>query len=265
MPRNNGNQKLGRRAWTAAVSLIAALGLGPPSAGAEGTAIPEMSDLSKIRGVVRPAAQAVLSSQIQARIEALPFKEGQRFDRGSILVRLDCAKYLAELAAARAEHEARKKTLINNLGLIKLNAIGDLEIDMSKAEVKKSLAGVKVAAVNVRGCRVRAPFSGRVVQLMVHEHESVFPNDQLLSILDDTRLEIELILPSKALAWLKRGTAFEFLVDETGLSYAAAIDQIGANVDPVSQTVRVIGVFSNHPARVLAGMSGTAHFLAETP
>ena len=220
----------------------------------------KLSVLNSIRGIVKPSSEAILSSQIQGRIRRLPFKDGQRFKKGSTLVQLDCEKYKAELAAARAEHEARKKTLHNNLELSKLNAIGTLEVQVSKAEVKKALAAVRIAQVNVRGCRIKAPFSGRVVKVLVNEHENVFPNDELLGILDDRRLEIELILPSKSLAWLKKGTGFKFIVDETGRTYAAKVQEIGASVDPVSQTMRVTGVFRGARKDVLAGMSGTATF-----
>jgi multidrug efflux pump subunit AcrA (membrane-fusion protein) len=116
----------------------------------------------------------------------------------------------------------------------------------------------------VNGCTVRAPFPGRVVKMIVNEHENVFPNDQLISLLDDSLLEIELILPSKSLAWLKVGTTFEYTVDETGLRYPATVQDIGANVDPASQTVKVKGLFRTQPDNVLAGMSGTASF-AESP
>jgi membrane fusion protein, multidrug efflux system len=98
---------------------------------------------------------------------------------------------------------------------------------------------------------------------MVNEHENVFPNDKLLSLLDDTSLEIELVLPSSSLAWLKRKAKFTFAVDETHKGYAARIKEIGANVDAASQTIKVIGVFDALPADVLAGMSGSAKFMEQ--
>lgn len=218
------------------------------------------AELRTIRGVVKATAQATLASQVQGRIKRLPVKEGQRFKRGAVLVALDCSMYQAELASARAEHRGKKKTYENNLQLAEHQAVGHLELDISKAEVDKALAAVKAAQVNVNGCTVRAPFPGRVVRTIVNEHENVFPNDQLISLLDDSRLEIELILPSKSLAWLAVGTPFEYTIDETGQRYAAKVRDIGANVDPASQTVRVKGLFQKKPRNVLAGMSGTAKF-----
>jgi len=222
------------------------------------------AELSTIRGVVKATAQATLASQVQGRISQLPFKEGQRFKKGALLVALDCSKYEAELASAQAEYRGRRKTYENNLRLAKHDSVGTLEIDVSQAEPEKAFAAVSATQVNVKGCTVRAPFPGRVVKTIVNEHENVFPNDQLISLLDDSLLEIALILPSKSLAWLKVGTPLEYAVDETGLRYPAVVQDIGANVDPASQTVKVKGLFRTQPDNVLAGMSGTASF-AELP
>jgi RND family efflux transporter MFP subunit len=234
----------------------------PAQAGAKPEFPPTSStaELSTIRGVVKATAQATLASQVQGRISRLPFKEGQRFKRGAVLVALDCSKYEAELASADAEYRGKRKTYENNLRLAEHHAVGQLELEVSQAEADKAAAVVKAAQVNVSGCIIHAPFPGRVVKTIVNEHENVFPNDQLISLLDDSLLEIELILPSKSLMWLKVGTAFEYAVDETGRRYPAVVQDIGANVDPASQTVKVKGVFRKQPANVLAGMSGTASF-----
>jgi RND family efflux transporter MFP subunit len=222
------------------------------------------AELSTIRGVVKPTAQATLASQVQGRISRLPYKEGQRFKKGALLVALDCSKYEAELASAQAEYRGKIKTLENNLRLSKHQAVGQLELEVSQAEAEKASAAVRAAQVNVNGCTVLAPFPGRVVKTLVNEHENVFPNDQLISLLDDSQLEIELIVPSKSLVWLKVGLPFEYSVDETGLRYHALVQDIGANVDPASQTVKVKGLFRSKPDSVLAGMSGVASF-AEVP
>jgi RND family efflux transporter MFP subunit len=218
------------------------------------------AELNTIRGVVKATAQATLASQVQGRISQLPYREGQRFKKGALLVALDCSRYEAELASAQAEYRGKKKTYENNQRLAAHHAVGKLELEVSEAESDKAAATVKAAQVNVKGCTVRAPFEGRVVKMIVNEHENVFPNDQLLSLLDDSQLEIELIMPSKSLAWLKVGTGFQYTIDETGERHAAIVQDIGANVDPASQTVKVKGQFSIQPANVLAGMSGTASF-----
>ena len=218
------------------------------------------TELGNIRGLVKPQYEALLSSEITARIVDLPYREGQRFRRGDILIRFDCSLYNAELSSARAEHEAQEKTPKNNLELAKLDAVGKLDVDVSGSKVKKAAADMNVARVKVSRCVMRAPYDGRVVKLEVNEHEAVAPDQKLMRILDDRQLKIELIVPSKWLTWLKVGAGFSFKLDETGQTHPAKVIELGAAVDPVSQTIRLQGIFSAAAPGVLAGMSGTAGF-----
>jgi multidrug resistance efflux pump len=98
------------------------------------------AQLSTIRGVVKATAQATLASQVQGRISRLPFREGQRFKKGALLVALDCSRYQAELASAQAEYRGKKKTYENNVRLAEHRAVGQLELEVSQAESEKAAA-----------------------------------------------------------------------------------------------------------------------------
>jgi RND family efflux transporter MFP subunit len=218
------------------------------------------SDLQTVRGIVKPLVEAVIASEIQALVKRMPFRDGDRFNKGDLLVEFECAKYRAEWEAAQAESEARQKTVVNNEELASLHGIGRLEVEISRAELKKAQAVLKRAQIIVQGCRISAPFAGQVVKTLVHPHESVNPYDDLISIANNQSLDIELILPSSSLRWIKKNSSFSFMIDETQEAYPAEVVEIGARVDPVSQTIRVFGRFNQHPTGVLAGMSGSANF-----
>lgn len=66
----------------------------------------------------------------------------------------------------------------------------------------------------------------------------------LLDILNDSVLELDVVVPSKRLVWLKPDHAFQAAIDETGKTY------------PVSRTVRVAGAIGGHFPELTAGMSG---------
>ncbi|MBA3613193.1 MAG: efflux RND transporter periplasmic adaptor subunit [Nitrospirales bacterium] len=218
------------------------------------------SDLQTVRGIVKPVVEAVIASEIQALVKGMPFRDGDAFKKGDLLVEFECAKYRAELSAAQADLEARQKTVINNEELASLHGIGRLEVDISQAELKKAQAVLKRAQVIVQGCRIPAPFAGQVVKTLVNPYESVNPYDDLVSIVSNQDLDIELIVPSSSLRWITRKQSFSFNIDETQEAYPAEVVEIGARVDPVSQTIRVFGRFHQHPTGVLAGMSGSAEF-----
>jgi multidrug efflux pump subunit AcrA (membrane-fusion protein) len=140
------------------------------------------------------------------------------------------------------------------------NALGKLELDIARAREAKAAADLGAIRVRLDQCSVVAPYDGRVVEILVREHETPAPGNPVLSILSDGVLEIEIIVPSSWLAWIKTGTAFEFAIDETGTRHDAVIERLGAAVDPVSQTIKIVGRLAQHDARILPGMSGTARF-----
>lgn len=213
-----------------------------------------------VRGLIKPVDRAVISSEIAAKIDELPFKSGDRFKKGDVLVGFECSFYRADLASADAAYQSRKHIYENNKELLALNAISDIDVSISKSEMQVARADRTMKAIRVNQCKIKAPYSGRVIEVAINEHETVPVDREILSILNDRDLEIELIVPSNWLNWLKVGEPFSFIIDETGKILDAKVAKIGAVVDPVSQTIKLTGKFDDDIEEVLSGMSGTAQF-----
>ena len=166
----------------------------------------------------------------------------------------------AALANARATAiESQSKTR-----LVKHGAAGKDEAAIAIVALAKANAELEVHKVRLAGCEVLAPYAGRVVELNVRAMELPPADRPLLVFLDTERLELEMVVPSNWINWLKSGANLMFTVDETGLTHAASIARIGAEVDPVSQTLRVTAEFPSPPPQLLPGMSGTARFAGES-
>ena len=112
----------------------------------------------------------------------------------------------------------------------------------------------------MRRCKIRAPFNGRIAGLNAHLFETPERGARILQVVDSTSLEVDMILPSQWLKWLKPGMSFEVAVEETGASAIAEVVRIAAVIDPVSQTVKVTGRLTGATAGVLPGMSGPVLF-----
>lgn len=227
---------------------------------AEAAANPLQPTKLPIRGIVRPVHQAAISVDLPVRVTKLHFREAQAFKKGDVLVTLDCERLTAEQAAMEAVHREMRLVLESNTYLDRRGAIGKVEVEVSRARVDKAKAEAQALAARLRQCTVTAPFDGRIAELKINEHEIPASGQPFISIVDETTFEIDLIVPSAWLKSLVAGTTFKFIVDETGLSYTAQVLRIGAAVDPVSQTVKLIAAFAHRDGRVLAGMSGTATF-----
>jgi membrane fusion protein, multidrug efflux system len=212
------------------------------------------------RGVIRPWHEVKIAVELVAKIKTLPLRVGDRFEKDAILLEFDCARFQADLRAAKAteaEHVALHRT---NVTLRQHRAAGSNEVEISRARLAKAVAEAESLSLRINQCRIVAPFAGRIAERMIDLHELPQANQPLLRIVNDGELEIALIVPANWLRWLKVDAAFDFTLDDTGASGKASVTRLGAAVDPVSQTVEIFARLKGAAGHVLPGMSGTAHF-----
>ncbi|MEM0899023.1 MAG: HlyD family efflux transporter periplasmic adaptor subunit [Pseudomonadota bacterium] len=213
-----------------------------------------------IRGVVRSPKRIPITTDITVPILEVPFSEGETFAEGEMLLDLDCTRLQAQRNAARAAHRAAAVELRQKRHLLKYGAAGRGEVDLASAEASRSFSEIEAIEAGMRDCTINAPFAGRVVELFVRPTQRTPSGEVMLTIIDNSELEIELVVPSNWLRWVEKGQLFTFEVDETGQALEAVVARTGAEVDPVSQTVKLYGRFNSDADRVLAGMSGNARF-----
>ncbi len=210
-----------------------------------------------------PSTQAQISTELQLPVIELTVKEGDSFRTGQVLVRFDCERLQAEWDAAKATGREMQASFESADYLSQKGAAGRLEVEIAKARLDKADAEQRALAARLKQCSIVAPFDGRVTELAVQAHEVPQTGRPVISIVEESSFEIDLIAPSAYLQWIKSGQKLRFAVDETGSTYDAAIVRIGALVDPVSQTVKLTAAMSPGDRRVVSGMSGTAIFSAE--
>lgn len=249
----------GPAAVVAQVPAASPVATAPAAAG--GPAKPSLEQ-REIRAQLAPHRFTTLAAEIGAKINRLPVQEGGAFKAGQTLVSFDCSLQQAQLNKARAALTGADKTWGANKRLAELNSVGKVELDVSEAEVLKNQAEVAAMGTMLGKCNIAAPFAGRVAEQKVREQQYVQAGQPILDIIDDSVLEIEFLVPSKWLAWIKPGYAFSVSIDETRKSYPAKVQRIGARVDPVSQSVKLVATINGKFAELIAGMSGRVNLVA---
>ncbi len=224
-----------------------------------------------VRGVIAPQLMATIASRMTAGIVSMPYRVGQSFGKGAMLAKFDCSITQAQYAAANAATAAYKKTYDTNVELDAYQAVGKNEVGVSKANLGKAVAEGRAVAAELGQCAVYSPFSGTVVEEIAHSHEVAATGQPLMKIQSNSALEVQLIVPSSWMTWMKPGVPFSFKVDETGATVTGSVTRLGASVDPVSKTIRITGsvkrdgtvpVKRDGTLPILPGMSGTASFEA---
>lgn len=214
----------------------------------------------QIHAIISSETSATISSPMAGLVDNLFIKEGSTFKKDSVLLQFDCRTQLANLQKAQADLNFAQINRDSYTKLSNLGAASAMKVAESKANFEKSQADLKIAQKEVSDCEIKAPYDGQVTELYVHQNESVQLYQKLFDIFDNKALVAEVLVPSDWLAWLKQGSTFQLAVDETNKTYTVTVNRIIQEVDAVSRSVKVIGIFSNIPDDVQAGMSGDATF-----
>ncbi|NQV99468.1 MAG: HlyD family efflux transporter periplasmic adaptor subunit [Rhodospirillales bacterium] len=217
------------------------------------------------RALIQADSEVTLSTEIAGRIIELPFREGDRFANNQTLIRFDCRAHEGRLQVSLASLKAEKLKLENQIRRAELNSAGALEVGLAEADVEKALGEVATSRFVVDKCHIRAPFQGRIVELSARRHETVSAGAALMRIVDDTRFEVKIVVPSSWLSWLKQGSPFEIRIDETGESVRGKVTRMGAVIDAVSQSLTVFSTLETPGHNLVPGMSGVARFQRPRP
>jgi len=237
--------------------VIAAAGAMLPAAA---LAAPGDSGSRDIRVQVVADTSATIGAPMSGRLVQFPLHDGERFKQGDVLAKFFCAEKEGTLAHARALLAGRREVFASKQKLHNLGTSSEVEYRVAEADAAEAAADVQTAQAATDSCVVTAPFDGRVASVFTHNFQFLATGAPLIEILSDTDLNLELILPSQWLAWLKPGTPFQVTIDETGKTYQAQLARLSGKVDAVSRSIKVYGHIDQPDDALLPGMSGQARF-----
>ena len=223
-------------------------------------------EIQPIRAQLSPVRYTTVAAELSAKVQDIPFREGENFKEGQKLVIFDCATQLAQHQKAKAVMAIAERNYNANKKLLALGSVGRIEYENSASEYQKARAEADELAAVVDKCTILAPFDGRVVEQKVRAQQFVQSGQPVLDILDHSALELEFIAPSKWSPWLVEGYKFQIKIDENGKTYPAKITRVGARIDAISQTIKVAAVIDGDYTELSPGMSGTVEIKPpETP
>lgn len=214
----------------------------------------------RVQAVLSAQRTVVISGAMDGILEKVPFKNGDVFKKGDVLVQYNCRFERAKYREANAQLAitSRKAEAYENLK--ENDAVSDVEYVSILQEYERAQAVSEQVKSRLALCTIRAPFNGRVTDKVANTHEAARSGRVLMEVTSEDPLQAELLVPSVWLRWLNVGAELKIEVHETGRSYEAKIKRIHGKIDPVAQTAYVIAEVSKYEEELLPGMSGRAVF-----
>ena len=202
--------------------------------------------------------EARLTSPMSGQIIDIKYKDGDVFSKDDLLIKFECDEQMAKLEQAKAKLGRAEGVLNISKQLVELGSEGVADFNIKKADFAEAKAEHSLWQASANKCIIYAPFDGRVGQLYAKPYDIMQQGQPLIEVLNDSVLNVEMIVPSKWVSFLKPEYKFMVNIDEMNKEYESKVTRIGGKVDPITQSVKIYSLIENKENMLRAGMSGYA-------
>lgn len=232
----------------------------------------DMAEEIRISGALAPLQHVRLAAEVGGRVESVTRQVGDAVSQGDVLVELRTDVLQAQLSARQASLEAIQAQLqlaqttlerVRRLGASGVSSQAALlEAEASvinfQAQERGLQADIAQANIQIEDAVVRAPFDGVVSARSVEPGQAISVGTQLLDLVDISRLEAAVAVPTSRIAQVEVGQVASLTIDGLeGIEVPARIVRISPGAEAGSRAVRVYLQMDNHDERLRGGMFAT--------
>lgn len=237
-------------------------------------ALPVLLAGRPVKVVLFPIREAEIVSRIDGTVKRCALKMGDSFKKGDLIMQIDDSRHRIELARAKARENDVKiqakfalDTYLSYKKLFEENIQSHNELARRKAESDSLQARILISAADVAEaqlmlgyCVFKAPFAGRLEQMLCHEHETVRAGQPVFKIIDDSSLLAVMNISQEQP--VKVGASVKMVFRNGTVAVTGKVHEISPRADHRSGTVEVKVLVRNPGGTLSAGMVGA---LAVTP
>lgn len=212
-------------------------------------------DSITLYGQVEAEERVRLMAELPGRIEAVPFREGQRVAKGQVLARINARLATAQVDQAKAGAELASATLARTEALHQRKLASGQDLEVARAQAAQARAALDIVQANLDKAVVRAPISGQATRVLAKVGEMASPGIPLLEIVNLRRVKIEANAPEGDIALLqsksKVNVSFEAY---PGRVFEGYVSQIGLVANPTTRTFPLEITLENESNLLRPGM-----------
>lgn len=231
--------------------------------------IPAMTDDTTRRfpGRVRAAERVELAFSLSGKLIELPVDQGQLVTEGERVARLDPRDYQSALQAAQAQYNEAKANFERGGELVEQGHISRMDYDRLRANYEVAAAQLSTARKALADTDLVAPFDGIIARRYVDNFQEVSANQPVVSLQDNSVIEIVVDAPERTIAAAPGDGAATFAATFEalpGVEFPLTIREFSAEADPDTQTYEIVFAMPRpETANILSGM--TANVLVRRP
>lgn len=212
-------------------------------------------DVARAVGSLRADESVMIRPEIAGRVARIAFAEGQRVNRGELLVALDDAEYRALVASSASQAKLDAQRLARAEDLYKKKFISSQALDEQRSSYARSLAKQREDEAKLAKTLVYAPFPGVVGLRQVSEGAYVAAGTDIARLDKIDVIKLDFRVPEIYLSRLRAGQPLRVAVDAyPDDQFSGQIYAIEPAIDEQTRTVLVRARVGNPDLQLRPGM-----------
>jgi membrane fusion protein, multidrug efflux system len=215
-------------------------------------------------GSLRSDESVSIRPEVSGRISEIFFREGQRVEKGSVLVRLDASVQRAEAQQAEANLGLAKSRLDRARDLHAKNFISAQARDEAESNFKVAQATYDLSSARLTKLEIRAPFSGIAGLRLVSSGDYVREGQDIANLEDIDTLKVDFRVPEIHLKQVSTNQNLQIMLDAfPDRSFPGRVFAINPLVDSGGRALVVRAQVKNIDSRLRPGMFARVRLLTE--
>lgn len=206
-------------------------------------------------GTLRANESITLTSNDTKKVTRINFEDGQRVQKGQVLVEMTSREESALLEEARFTTDEAKKQLDRVRELAKRGAASASLLDQRVREYESARARYNATESRLKDLVLLAPFSGVMGLREVSVGALVSPGDKITTLNDDSKMKLDFTVPAIYL----RSLAVDLPIiaksrDLGNTVFQGAVFSIDNQIDEVTRSIKVRALLDNKNHELKQGM-----------
>lgn len=190
--------------------------------------------------------QVELIPEVSGKIIAIYFKEGEKVNKGEVLIKLNDADLQAQLLKNKTQINLANQKLDRLKKLLSISGVSQEEYDMQENEVMTLKADEAYLKAQLAKTSLIAPFDGVIGLKNISEGSYVNTSNAIASLVQMKPVFVEFSIPEKYSQQLAKGLDLHFSTarSSSGKQFSAKVYAIEPMVDQTTKTIKARALYS---------------------
>ncbi|MCL1973301.1 MAG: efflux RND transporter periplasmic adaptor subunit, partial [Bacteroidetes bacterium] len=234
------------------------------SGGAGGRSLPvsiyiagyyDISDGNSAVGILLANETVDLACQTSGKVVLINFEEGQRVERGDLLVKIDDLDLQAQLTRAEHQFSLAAEKLERQRILFEKDAVSREAFDQAQTDYNLIEADIELLKVRIDRTEIKAPFSGIIGFRSISLGAYLQAGAKVATLTDISTLKLEFSVSEKNVFQRLEGSTAIFSVTGSEREYSAKVYAIDPVLEEKTKTVGLRALYDNREGLLRPNMS----------